>query len=59
MKYGTRSESRISYLHKIFCVNMKYGTRSESRISHLHKIFYSAVIPDTAYINHSTHYFSS
>ena len=37
---------------------MKYGTRSESRISYLHKIFYSAVIPDTAYINHSTHYFS-
>ena len=38
---------------------MKYGIQNEFRISYLHKIFYSAVIPDTAYINHSTHYFSS
>ena len=43
----------------MFCVNVKYGTRSESRISHLHKRFYSVVIPDTAYIGHSIHHFSS
>ena len=40
-------------------LNVKYGTRSESHISHLHKRFYSVVIPDTAYIGHSIHHFSS